>query len=131
MLENGMAFPYFIWPNVTPFFMPGTPISDSIPDAANLQNFMATKAARLNKARNDVANARANGLGVWSKQILAPNELRFLARRAPPNRWVLDLGTCSSQLMEPTEYYTIQNPEDRLFIDEHYVPLFLKKGYTA
>jgi len=131
MLENGMAFPYFIWPNVTPFFMPGTLIKDSIPDAADLQTFMANKAARLNKARNDVANARANGLGVWSGNILAPHELRFLARRKPPNRWVLDLGTCSPQLVKPIKYYTIQKSEDRLYIDEHYIPLFQQKGYTT
>lgn len=131
MLENGMAFPYFIWPNVTPFFMPGTPIENSIPNASDLQNFIANSATRLNKARNDVATARANGVGVWSKNILAPHELRFLARRKPPNRWVLNLKTCSSQLVKPTEYYTIQNPEDRLYIDEHYIPIFLQKGYTT
>ena len=131
MLENGMAFPYFFWPNVTPFFMPGKAIKDSIPKAADLQNFMVNNAGRLNKARNDVANARANGLGVWNTKILAPHELRYLARRNPPNRWILDLNTCSSQLIEPTKYYAIQNPEDRLFIDEHYLPLFLQKGYTT
>ena len=126
-----MAFPYFIWPNISPFFMPGTAIQNSIPEAADLQNFMATHAARLNKARSDVANARANGLGVWSKNVLAPHELRFLARRTPPNRWVLNLGTCDSQLVEPSKYYTIPNPEDRLYIDQHYVPIFLQKGYSA
>lgn len=131
MLEIGMAFPYFIWPNVTPFFMPGTPIKDSIPDAADLPNFIATKAARLKKARDDVANARANNLGVWNKNILAPHELRYLARRKPPNRWVLNLDTCNPQLVEPVKYYTIQNPEDRLYIDEHYIPLFLQKGYIT
>jgi endonuclease YncB( thermonuclease family) len=131
MLEIGMAFPYFIWPNVTPFFMPGTPIKDSIPYADDFQTFMENNAARLNKARNYVASSRANKLGVWSEKIIAPHELRYLARRKPPNRWVLNLETCSPQLIEPTKYYTIQNPEDRLYIDEHYIPLFQQKGYIT
>jgi hypothetical protein len=31
--------------------------------------------------------------------------------------------------MNPTEYYIIKNLEDRLFIPEEYMPLFVNSGY--
>lgn len=130
MLEKGEALPYFIWPNVVPFFYPGRSIGESIPPAGDLQNWMnSSNAAKLNKARDSTKQARNNGIGVFRKNILEPFELRYLARRALPSRYVLNLETCSNILVKPTEYYSIVNPEDRLFIDEHYVDLFLKKGY--
>ena len=131
MLKKGWAFPYFIWPNVVPFFYPGRSISDSIPDADGLQDWISSsRADQLNEARSFVREARNDKKGVFSENTLSPFELRFLSRRSPPNRCVLDLGTCSNQLIKPVEYYKIEAFEDRLFIDEHYVDLFLKKGYT-
>ena len=62
--------------------------------------------------------------------MLEPFELRFLSRQKAPNRWVIDLSnTATNTLMHPTNYYTIPNSEDRLFIPSEYVPLFVEKGW--
>jgi len=42
---------------------------------------------------------------------------------------VIDLGRNDDSLVPPQEYYAVQNPEDRLFIPEEYVPLFVEKGW--
>lgn len=130
MLKEGWGFPYFIWPNVVPFFYPGRAISESIPPADELKNWMSSSnATKLNSARNFTKDARNNGKGVFSQNTIAPFELRYLCRREIPKRYVLDLATCSKKLVKPTDYYSIKNHEDRLFVDSHYVDLFLKKGY--
>jgi len=130
ILKQGWGFPYFIWPNVVPFFAAGKSISDSMPPADELEDFMtSSQAKKLNDARDHVRKARSDGLGVFSHKMLLPCELRYLSRRKAPSRYVLNLETCEKKLVEPTEYYTIPNSEDRLFIDSHYVDLFLKKGY--
>ena len=54
-----------------------------------------------------------------------------MARRRALHGYVLNLATCESILLKPTEYHLIENPEDRLFIDEHFVPLFRSKGYQT
>jgi hypothetical protein len=55
-------------------------------------------------------------------------ELRYLCRRQPLDRYAIDLSSDRPKLLKPTQYYTIKNLEDRLFIPEEYVPLF-KAGY--
>jgi len=52
-----------------------------------------------------------------------------LARRRPPNRWVIDLTSNNDVLIKPQNYYTIPNIEDRLFIPEDYVPLLVERGW--
>ena len=89
----------------------------------------SSQAKKLNDARDYVRKARSDGLGVVSQKMLLPFEIRYLSRRKAPSRYVLNLETCEKKLVEPTKYYTIPNSEDRLFIDSHYVDLFLKKGY--
>jgi hypothetical protein len=56
-------------------------------------------------------------------------ELRFLSRRQPPDRWVIDLGRDDDALLPPQAYFTIPNPEDRLYIPGEYVPLFVEAGW--
>jgi hypothetical protein len=86
----------------------------------------------LSEARGWVRDARDEGKGVFDAQDplrLQPFEVRFLSRRQPPNRWVIDLSTDDNVLMQPQEYYRVTNVEDRLFIPEEYVPLFVEKGW--
>ena len=86
----------------------------------------------LDEARASVAHARAAGLGIYAAADplrLYPFELRFLARRKPPERWVIDLGAGDDKILAPQRYYAIVNPEDRLFVPSEYVPLFVEKGW--
>jgi hypothetical protein len=53
----------------------------------------------------------------------------FLARRQPPERWLIDLSAGDDRLLAPQRYRTVPNPEDRLFIPEEYVPLFEQNGW--
>lgn len=88
----------------------------------------------LDDARSWVRQARDQKLGIWDSNKplrLQPSELRFLARRSPPDRWVIDLSAGDDQLHQPQLYYCIRNPEDRLFVPEQYVPLFKEKGWKT
>ena len=58
-----------------------------------------------------------------------PFEIRFLGRGGVPSRWVIDLSQNDDVLIHPQNYWTIANPEDRLFISEEYVPLFVSEGW--
>ncbi|MGH3145637.1 MAG: hypothetical protein ACRDTR_07520, partial [Rubrobacter sp.] len=60
---------------------------------------------------------------------LEPFEVRLLSRRRPPDRWVIDLGDEGDLLIPPQEYYTVPHAEDRLFVPEEYVPLFVEAGW--
>ncbi len=129
MLQNGMAFPYFIWPNVDPF-RPMESYLRAVPPPQELGKWVGSP--RLTQAREFVRQARQNKQGIFGKDhILAPNELRFLARRRAPDRYVLNLETGDPLLIRPTEYYLVENPEDRLYVDSHFVPLFKEKGYAV
>lgn len=129
MLQNGMAFPYFIWPNIDPF-RPIESYIKAVPPPAQLKKWIDSP--RLNQSRDFTRQARENRQGIFKDgPILAPNELRFLARRRAPDRYVLNLKTCKPELMKPIDYYLIENPEDRLYVDAHFVPLFREKGYSV
>lgn len=60
---------------------------------------------------------------------LLPFEPRFVARRSPPERWVIDLGRNDDTLLAPQAYFRVANPEDRLFVPAEYVPLFVERGW--
>jgi hypothetical protein len=60
---------------------------------------------------------------------LLPFELRFLARRQPPDRWLVDLSSDDSVLLPPQSYTTVAHPEDRLFVPAEYVPLWEQTGW--
>jgi endonuclease YncB( thermonuclease family) len=131
LLEAGVACPYFIWPNVNPFrrqpcLVDAVPRPAAIADTAEGQN-------GLGQARQWVRNARQQHLGIFSATdplMLQPFELRFLSRRTAPSRWVIDLSDTSTRyLMHPTAYHTVANIEDRLFIPEQYVSLFVECGW--
>src|SRR4029450_1142602 len=94
LLAAGVAAPYFIWPSVAPFIrdrrvpQPGLPIGG----------------IHLDAARNAVASARQNQLGIFAadnRLRLLPFELRYLARttkapnprRARPHRRVSGIHT--------------------------------------
>ncbi|MBE3561107.1 MAG: hypothetical protein IMW89_18080 [Ktedonobacteraceae bacterium] len=130
LLQVGWVSPYFIWPNVDPFrrlpsiaaavLEPGTAA-----DVASGHNALAD-------AGRDVRAAREQGKGIFQQANplrLAAFELRYLARRTAPDRWVIDLSKKDNVLLKPMNYYTIPYAEDRLFIPEEYVPLFVEKGW--
>jgi hypothetical protein len=70
---------------------------------------------------------------------LLPFELRYLARtttyslnpsRPGPDRWVIDIAAGTGKLpLPPHRYIEILNVEDRLFVNEEHVPLFVKHGW--
>jgi endonuclease YncB( thermonuclease family) len=130
MLKSGLAIPYFIWPNINPFRKQGS-LLEAVPAPEKFKDFV-NKDKRTKIVRNFVKDARSDGIGVFDKQnplILMPFELRYLARRSKPDRYVLDMSKNTPKLLKPTDYYLIPNEEDRLFVDEHFVQLFQKKGY--
>ena len=99
LLENGLSPPYFIWPNISPFY--------------DTQNIM-----------NAVKEARENNLGIFAPEnplILEPFELRYLSDRKSPPRYFIDLSVESDQILPKEEYCNV-NPEE-------YLPLFELKGW--
>jgi hypothetical protein len=133
LLGAGRVIPYFIWPNVDPFGPRGS-LVEAVPapgSAATLASGREDGNA-LSEARDLVRAARKDELGVFEKAdplMLLPFELRFLSRQEPPDRWVVDLTSDGDELVPPQRYWTIPNAEDRLFVPEEYVPLFVEKGW--
>ncbi len=130
LLQAGMTMPYFIWPNINPFRRASSIIQAVIPPGE--ANKVANEDTALNRARQWVRAARGRHLGVFDAmqpQMLEPFELRFLSRREPLRRWVIDLSRNDDFLIKPENYHTIPWPEERLFIPEEYVPLFVSKGW--
>jgi len=130
MLVMGLATPYFIWPNIDPWRSNG-----SLVDAAmSPERFRAdaNRPGKLRDARNAVAQARANGSGIFvadNRLRIHAFELRFLAQRRVPDRWVIDLGSVAPVLLKPQSYHTVAKVEDRLFVPADYVPLFQRAGW--
>jgi hypothetical protein len=130
LVAAGKVSPFFIWPNIDPFRKENTVVAAVIPPGTAADLASADNA--LGAAREAIRTARAQRLGIFDAANplrLQPFEIRFLARRLPPDRWVIDLSKNDNILTEPQEYYTIPNVEDRLFIPEEHVPLFEKKGW--
>jgi endonuclease YncB( thermonuclease family) len=130
LLAAGVAAPYFIWPNVAPFVrdrrvpQPGVPIGGT----------------HLDAARTAVASARQNQLGIFAagnRLRLLAFELRYLARttngpnpsRPGPDRWVINIPGGTGELLPPHRYIEIPNIEDRLFVNDEHVPLFVELGW--
>ena len=132
-LAAGAAYPYFIWPNIQPF-MTGKPFA---PDNLDPENFWLTvqRSSKLQQARKSIKSARAAGLGIFDPQDplrLAPFELRYISRHRAPERYVIDLSQPGvGRLLAPELYYTIPNPEDRLFIPSEYRLLFEATGWAV
>lgn len=80
-----------------------------------------------------VRKARLEGKGIFNPDDLLkvePFEVRFLADQQRPTRWVIDLSKNSDILVDAQKYHIIKNPEDRLFVPEEYVALFVEKGWN-
>jgi endonuclease YncB( thermonuclease family) len=123
LLISGDVLPYFIWPNVDPFRVQPSLVA-AVPRPGSAPPLADERAA--------VAAARTQGLGVWGGDEplrLSPFELRFLARLAPPERWVIDLAARDDRLLAPQLYPRIDRPEDRLFVSEAFLPLFESRGW--
>lgn len=130
MLRSGLAFPYFIWPNVNPFQRPDSVAKAVIP--AGKAKELAETDMELKLARSAVQEARQQHLGLFDMMepcSLEPFELRFLSRRELPSRYVIDLTSDSDQMLPPERYYEIPNSEDRMWISSIYVPLFQQHGW--
>jgi hypothetical protein len=126
LLQAGEVVPYFIWPNVSPFREQPS-LVDAVPRPR-------ARLRPLDDARGWVAAARERGDGVWSASDplrLLPFELRYLARAAPPDRWVIDLSEGDDRLLAPQLYARVELPEDRLFVPPAYVALFETKGWRV
>jgi endonuclease YncB( thermonuclease family) len=130
LLEAGLVSPYFIFPNINPFRKQGS-IRESVPLPGTIDTVVLTERT-LRQAREWVKAARQQGKGIFESNNslqLEPFELRFLAQRRTPERWVIDLSKNDNILLAPQEYYTIPNLEDRLFIPDEYLPLFEEIGW--
>jgi hypothetical protein len=129
MLESGRVLPYFIWPNVNPFREFDT-VANAVP-APRTANDVAERGA-LKRARDFVKNARAAGIGVFAAADplrFEAFEVRYLGRGEAPNRAVIDLSRNDDVILRPANYFTIQNPEDRLFVPPEFIPLFAARGW--
>ena len=128
LLAQGWVLPYFIWPNVNPFRKAKSLLDAVIaPGTAN-----QIDDPQFQEARTAFRQAREQHRGIYDAQnplLLEPFEVRFLAQRRAPNRWVIDLGKSGNALIHPQDYFSVINPEDRLFIPEEYTPLFAQKGW--
>jgi len=130
LLKLGLVSPYFIWPNIDPFRT-----QDALTKAVlkpRTANHVATTEPALASARASVAAARQGTIGLFEAAgplRLQPFEVRFLARRQPPDRWVIDLGKSDDVLIRPQNYYRISNLEDRLYIPPEFVSLFVESGW--
>ncbi len=130
MLQSGWALPYFIWPNINPFRHSGS-LLDAVPQPGTAAD-LAEQEGSLRDARRWVADARSNQMGCYDPTDplrLLPFELRFLAQRRPPDRWVIDLSRNDDILVAPQAYFEIPNPEDRLFVPTEFVPLYTEAGW--
>lgn len=130
LLTAGRTFPYFIWPNINPWRKADSITAAVIPPGEARR--MAESDESLRRARQSVQRARSQHLGIFDARqplLLEPFELRYLARRSLPDRWLIDLTSDAAVLLPPAEYYRIPHPEDRLFIPSEYVPLFVEQGW--
>ena len=130
LLAAGQALPYFIWPNINPFRRRASLI-EAVPTPRTAAA-VAARESSLRQARLAVRAARAAGHGVFAAADplrLEPFELRFLAGRRAPSRWVIDLSMDDDVLLPPQRYIEITQPEDRLYVPAEYVPLFVERGW--
>jgi len=132
LLDAGVVAPYFIWPNVNPFRQQPT-LLDAVPPPGQAREW-AERDPSLARERSAVAAARGARVGIFDRADplrLMPFELRYLARRTPPDRLVINLASDSARLLAPHDYFTVRRPEDRLFVPAEYAPLFASRGWEV
>jgi hypothetical protein len=130
LLHEARVTPYIIWPNTNPFRKQPSIVDAVVPPRQARQ--VADHDAALRQARDAMRAARANGIGIFDPADplrLLPFEVRFLARRTPPDRWLIDLSADDDVLIRPQNYFTVANPEDRLFVPAEYTSLFVEAGW--
>ena len=130
LLERGLAFPYFIWPNINPWNRPDSLIDAVIRPGTARDVMEQNREVRF--ARDSVQNARERHLGLFDAMnpaMLEPFELRAIARRELPGRYLIDLSRNDDVLIHPHNYFTVPHPEDRLFVPKHFAPLFVEQGW--
>jgi hypothetical protein len=128
-LANGHVLPFFIWPNINPF-RDAVTVTNAVP-APGTANVIA-ETGDLKRARDAVKAARAAQIGVFDPAdplLFEAFEVRYLGRAEAPARAVIDLRVNDDVLLRPHNYFTIDNPEDRLFVPAEFVPLFAAKGW--
>ncbi|MCA9071304.1 MAG: hypothetical protein KDA84_20390, partial [Planctomycetaceae bacterium] len=110
LLKAGRAFPYYIWPNINPFRRNTLSADQSKPSLINAvpkpgtQKTLAEADTTLSRTFEFLANARNNHLGLFdamNPMLLEPFELRTLARRELPSRWVIDMSENDDVLLRP------------------------------
>jgi hypothetical protein len=133
MLRDGFSEAFFIWPNVAPFRDAPT-VADAVPFPAQVPGI--ANGGKLGFARDLVRQARAaaqpGSLGVFDPadpQVLSAFEVRFLDRKAPPSRAVIDLSRASDVLLHPQSYWKVPNSEDRLYVPAEFIPAFAARGW--
>jgi endonuclease YncB( thermonuclease family) len=130
LLQAGVILPYFIWPNINPF-RERRPLVRAVIEPKKAKE-ETQRDNLLRKAREGIRRARGAGEGLFNPDDplqLEPFEVRFLADQRTPTRWVIDLSKNDDILIKPQKYYTIKNQEDRLYIPEEYVSLFVERGW--
>lgn len=130
LLAEAVVIPYFIWPNVNPFRREPNVVA-AVPEPGALRD-VAQREETLRRARAFVRGARERREGVFAASDplrLLPFELRFLADRQPPMRWVADLSSDRRTLLPPQRYLEVEGVEDRLFVPPEYVPLWEWRGW--
>jgi endonuclease YncB( thermonuclease family) len=129
MLTRGLAAPYFIWPNIDPF-RTQTSLTAAVPRPGEA-TAVASRGA-LGFARFAVKKARVEERGIFETEDplrILPFEVRYLAARRSPDRWVIDLSREDDTMLEPWAYFEIGNSEDRLFVGGDYLALFERAGW--
>ena len=82
--------------------------------------------------RPAVADARAQKVGIFAQGNplrVHAFELRYLAGRRAPDRWVIDLGANDATILKPQNYHSIDKIEDRLYIPADFLCLFQQTGW--
>lgn len=131
LLQEGFVIPYFIWPNVAPFSKMS--ILEAVRNPVEFRS-NANDSKALSKARQWCSEVRAKPENIYDPSHglwILPFELRYLAGRISPKRYVIDLGANATdkKLFSPSRYWEISKFEDRLFIPAEYAPLFEKHGW--
>lgn len=129
LMKMGLVNPYSIWPNLDPF-RKVSKITDALFGPKDRDKWLKSEIGDIMKWARE---AREKKIGIFDEDdplLLEPFEVRYLGRKELPSRWVIDLSKDDNMLLKPEEYYKVDR-ENRLFINDEYVPFFEKRGWVA